>query len=203
MAQDITYIARLIDGTVKNISTSSNILVVSSIKIGLSPTELTETILSNLINLQNGSQIVFVANISGHAHDGRYFTESELGSVSLGVAGSTLIGDNNGYSNFTPTTSTIKGALAGIDTALGLISGGGYNIYQYTLISADVSNKYITLPATPKDASKTVVAIQSGPSQIYGYDFTVVNNILNFSTTYSDSLGNIIDVGDIIQILYN
>ncbi len=44
-------------------------------------------------------------------------------SSSGATAGSTLVGDNNTYSHFTPTAATVKGALSGIDTALGSISG--------------------------------------------------------------------------------
>ena len=47
----------------------------------------------------------------------------EVGSILLSsstslAAGSTLIGDDNSYTNFTPTAATVKGALAGIDAAL-------------------------------------------------------------------------------------
>jgi hypothetical protein len=42
-----------------------------------------------------------------------------LSSSGSGTAGSTLVGDDNSYSNFTPTAATVKGALAGIDAALG------------------------------------------------------------------------------------
>jgi hypothetical protein len=90
-----------------------------SIKIGTgTPTELTKAILDNLITLQNGSDI----SASLHHHDGRYFTEAELSSANSS-SGSDLIGDDNTYTNFTPTTATVKGALEGIDTAIGAVSG--------------------------------------------------------------------------------
>jgi hypothetical protein len=40
-------------------------------------------------------------------------------SSSGATAGSTLVGDNNSYTNFTPLTATVKGALSAIDTAIG------------------------------------------------------------------------------------
>ena len=112
---DITLLARLINGAVRNVDISANTPVVLSIKIGglSSNTELTKTILDNLILMQNGSDI----SATLHHHDGRYFTESELQSATA-PAGSSLIGDNNTYTNFTPTAATVKGALQGIDAAL-------------------------------------------------------------------------------------
>jgi hypothetical protein len=47
----------------------------------------------------------------------------ELASTTPGSAGSTFIGDNNSYTNFTPSAATVKGALQGIDTALAGVSG--------------------------------------------------------------------------------
>jgi hypothetical protein len=53
--------------------------------------------------------------------DSRYYTETEIGTTS-GTTGSDLVGDDNSYSNFTPATTTVKGALSGIDSALGSLS---------------------------------------------------------------------------------
>lgn len=55
--------------------------------------------------------------------DSRYYTETEIGQAS-GTTGSDLVGDDNSYSNFTPAAATVKGALSGIDSALGAVSGG-------------------------------------------------------------------------------
>lgn len=115
---DISVLSRLVAGVTRNVDISSNTLVVSSIKVGggVSNTELTKTILDNLVTLQNGSDAG-----SLHNHDGRYFTETELGS-STASSGSDLIGDDATYSNFTPAAATVKGALSGIDAALGTAS---------------------------------------------------------------------------------
>lgn len=110
---DISILLRLVNGLPRNVDLSSNALVVGSLKIGAS--ELTSTILANLIALQDGSD--FANGTNAHTHDGRYFTETELGSAT-GVSGSDLIGDENTYSNFTPSAATVKGALEGIDDAL-------------------------------------------------------------------------------------
>lgn len=42
---------------------------------------------------------------------------NSLSSVSPGTAGSTLIGDDDSYTNFTPASATVKGALSAIDTS--------------------------------------------------------------------------------------
>jgi hypothetical protein len=130
---DISTISRLVSGVSRNISIQNNTLVVGSLKVGVStPTELTKTILDNLVNLQNGGDAGAL-----HHHDARYFTETELGSVS-GVTGSDLIGDDNNYSNFTPAAATVKGALSGIDSALA-VSGSG----QVKVTSADTTKDYL------------------------------------------------------------
>lgn len=113
---NISILSRLISGVQRNVDLSTNTLVVSVIKVGGgSGTDLTKTILDNLVNLQNGTD--FANGTNAHTHDGRYFTETELGS-STSSSGSDLIGDDATYSNFTPAAATVKGALSGIDTAL-------------------------------------------------------------------------------------
>lgn len=110
---DISILSRLIAGVQRNVDLSQNALVVGSLKVGSSsPTELTKTILDNLVTLQGGGDAGAL-----HHHDGAYFTETELGSSSAS-SGSDLIGDDATYSNFTPAAATVKGALSGIDTAL-------------------------------------------------------------------------------------
>jgi hypothetical protein len=115
---DITLLSRLVDGLQRQVNISDNTLVTTSIKVGggVSNTELTKTILDLLVTLQNGSDI----SASVHHHDGRYFTETEISSTS-GTTGSDRVGDDNTYTNFTPAATTVKGALSGIDTALGAL----------------------------------------------------------------------------------
>lgn len=111
---NISILSRLINGAQRNVDLSTNTLVVSIIKVGGGAgTDLTKTILDRLISLQNGTDV----DASYHTHDGRYFTETELGSATSS-SGSDLIGDDNTYTNFTPAAATVKGALSGIDTAL-------------------------------------------------------------------------------------
>lgn len=118
---DINKLSQLVNGRNRNVDLPSNTPVVFSVKIGgVTNTELTKAILDNLLALQNGSD--FATGTNAHTHDGRYFTETELGAAS-GTTGSDLIGDDDDYVNFTPTTATVKGALAGIDAALATAGG--------------------------------------------------------------------------------
>lgn len=73
--------------------------------------------------------------------DSRYFTETELGS-STSSSGSDLIGDDDTYSNFNPTAATVKGALAGIDSALGSISVSSAETLQYTFTAGATVGQY-------------------------------------------------------------
>jgi len=130
---DISVLARLLNGAMRNVDLPNNTPVVLSIKVGgVTNTELTKAILDRLVALQNGSDV----DATYHTHDGRYFTESELGSSSAS-SGSDLIGDDNTYSNFTPAAATVKGALSGIDSALS--SSGG----RVKVSAADTLSDYL------------------------------------------------------------
>lgn len=116
---DISVLARLLNGAMRNVDLTNNTPVVLSIKVGgVTNTELTKAILDRLVSLQNGTDV----DATYHTHDGRYFTESELGSATAS-SGSDLIGDDATYSNFTPAAATVKGALSGIDSALAAATG--------------------------------------------------------------------------------
>lgn len=56
-----------------------------------------------------------------HSHDAKYFTKAQLQSTTNGSSGASLIGIDQtpAFTNFTPTSGTIQGALEGIDSALG------------------------------------------------------------------------------------
>jgi hypothetical protein len=112
---NISILSRLINGVQRNVDLSANTLVVDAVKVGgASGTDLTKAILDRLIALQNGSDV----DATYHTHDGRYFTEAELSSATAS-SGSDLIGDDATYTNVTPAAATVKGALSGIDSAIG------------------------------------------------------------------------------------
>lgn len=141
---DISLLARLLNGAVRQVDLSQNALVVGSLKVGsVSPTELTKTILDNLITLQNGSDI----SASLHHHDNRYFTETELGSATAS-SGSDLIGDDNTYSNFTPAAATVKGALSGIDSALAAAASNDFSDAIFRISDNGDNTKKIAFEAS-------------------------------------------------------
>lgn len=112
---DITKLSRLVNGLQRNVDLSANTIVTQSIKVGgpTINTELTKAILDNLVNLQNGSDAG-----SLHTHDARYNTKAALAS-STASSGSDLVGDDATYTSSTPVAATVKGALSGLDTAIG------------------------------------------------------------------------------------
>ena len=61
------------------------------------------------------------------------------------VSGSSLIGDFNVYSNFTPTSPTIAGALAGIDTALSGLSASAITQLHGDATAMGPGNAALTL----------------------------------------------------------
>jgi hypothetical protein len=114
---NITKLTQLINGVQRAVDLSANNLVVGSLQIGNSGNVLTNAILGNLIALQNGSD--FADGTNAHTHDGRYFKKTEIQSAVSGSAGSKLVGDDASYTNITPAAATVKGALSGIDSAIG------------------------------------------------------------------------------------
>jgi hypothetical protein len=68
-----------------------------------------------------------------------------------------LVGDDDSYSNFTPAAATVKGALSGIDSALGSITGanlvatytaGVGGISQYNVVYVSAANTVLKADAS-------------------------------------------------------
>lgn len=100
-----------------------------------------------------------------------------LSSTTTGSSGSTLVGDDNSYTHFTPTAATVKGALSGIDSALGSITAssaldGTFRIKNTTdqtkQLAFDVSaiatatTRTITMPDSNVNLGLIATAIQAG-----------------------------------------
>lgn len=151
---DINLLARLVNGAVRNVDLTTNTPVVLSIKIGgATNTELTKAILDNLITLQNGSDV----GPSLHHHDTRYYTKIQI-QANTGTTGSDLVGDDNTYNNFTPTATTVKGALEGIDTAIGNITGSQVRITNVDTTSGYLSAKLVVDVGTnPNNALESTI----------------------------------------------
>jgi hypothetical protein len=120
---DLLYLAKIGGARgAQNVDLTTLTPVLLSVKLGgsVSNTELTQAILDNLINLQNGTD--FTSGTNSHTHDGRYYTISRLVNNASGSAGSNLIGDDSNYTNFTSSSLTIKSTLSGIDAALSALT---------------------------------------------------------------------------------
>lgn len=112
---DISILSRLVDGVQRNVDVSQNSLVVGSLKVGsVSPTELTKSILDNLLTLQNGSDV----SASLHHHDSRYYTKTQLQSTTNGSSGAKEIGVSGTPTNYSPATADVQAHLVAIDSAL-------------------------------------------------------------------------------------
>jgi hypothetical protein len=171
MAQ-ISKLSRLVAGLQRQVDLTANTLVVQDIQLGgLSGTVLTQTILDKLIPLQNGTD--FATGTNSHTHDGRYFTEAELGSASAS-SGSDLIGDDNTYSNFTPSAATVKGALAGIDAAL--TAGNG----QVKITASDTTAQYLGASIIAGSALTSTV-LNPGVNETLSLDVAVDDSTIEVS----------------------
>lgn len=132
---DIVKLLALVAGAPDSIDLPDHTGVWLSLKVGggVTNTELTKAILDNLITLQNGSDIA----ASLHHHDGRYFTETELGSTAGALtSGASKIGVFLTATNYTAANPQVEAHLAGINTALGAVAGNNsfndnlFNIYN-------------------------------------------------------------------------
>lgn len=183
---NISILSRVIAGINRQVDLSTNTLVVDILKVGGgSGTDLTKTILDNLVSLQNGTD--FADGTNSHTHDGRYFTETELGSATSS-SGSDLVGDDATYSNFTPTAATVKGALSGIDSALASAAFANQtlsNLTSPTAVNQNLSpdsDNFFTLGTPSKRWGELhVMSISSGSSAFGPYINTDLGRLIDSS----------------------
>lgn len=139
---NISLLSRLVNGAQRQVDLSSNTLVVNVVKVGGgSGTDLTKTILDKLILVQAA------AHTDG-TFDNRYFTESELSSTANGASGAGLIGIDPPFTNFTPLSDTVQGALEGIDAALGTAGFSEFSDANFRIIDDGDNTKKIAFQAS-------------------------------------------------------
>lgn len=169
---DILRLSRLVGGISRNLDISTNTLVVQSVKVGgsVSNTELTKAILDTLTSGGDASSL--------HNHDGRYNTKTQEASAASGSAGSTLVGDDNSYTNFTPATATVKGALSAIDSRFSSVTNEFVDNVFRVKDDLDLTKKIafqasglatattrtITMPNADVDLGKVASALQKDGS---------------------------------------
>lgn len=80
-------------------------------------------------------------------------------------------------------------------------SGGGTGIFvpfYHQVTPTDIANKYIVLPSTPTIPSSNIFDLPSGAPQVYGVDFIIVGNHLDWNGL---GLDGIIGAGDYARII--
>lgn len=128
---DITRLSRLVAGIQRQVDLQQNALIVGSLKVGsTSPVELTKTILTNLIALQDGSD--FSNGTNAHTHDGRYYTETEMGSTSNGE-GASLIGIEDASAYYAGTN--LEAALNEIEAQIGGATSSTYTFGEANVLA--------------------------------------------------------------------
>ncbi len=76
----------------------------------------------------------------------------------------------------------------------------GIVINRFTLTPTDISNKYVTLSATPSVDNDTLLTVIGGPLQNYGPDYIVSGNQLSWSGL---TLDGILVSGDDLVVQFN
>lgn len=148
---DINIVSRLIGSIQRNIDLQQNSLVVGSLKVGTtSPVELTKAVLERLVSLQNGSDV----DATYHTHDGRYFTQTQLGSTS-GISGAERIGVKSTAANFTPSAANVEAWLTGLDSALANAGSTDFADDVFRISDNITPSKKIAFEASGISASTT------------------------------------------------
>ncbi len=158
---DISILSRLINGIQRNVDLSSNTLVLSSLKLGTS--ELEKADLDTLTLTTDSAAAVDASAL--HHHDGRYFTESEIGSTANGSAGASLIGvdETPAFNNF--SGATVQAALESIDAALDGSAATGTLEAQLVSTSNLTLSGEQTIDGTLTSTSRVLLVGQSAPAE--------------------------------------
>lgn len=148
----------------------------------------TISLLSRLVNgvqrqVDLSSNILWVQDLQLNNSSG--YT---LAGTTSGHAGSSLIGDDNSYSHFTPTSATVKGALSGIDTALNSITG--FANQTLSNLTSPTSVNQSLIPASAGGQVLGSAADYWGPSFIQQLlDSSSVISVDVFNRLLKDSAG--------------
>jgi hypothetical protein len=78
--------------------------------------------------------------------------------------------------------------------------GSGYIVNEFTLSSTDISNKFVTLTASPTNPSLSVLEVIGGPTQRYGSDYSISGSTLTWSGLFLDG---VLEAGDQLIIQFN
>lgn len=118
-------------------------------------------------------------------------------AASSGGGGETSPYTPNDVADWNPDPATLKEAL---DQLAARTWDQNYVVESITLSGTDITNKYVTLSASPLTAAKTRLTVIGGPEQAYASDFTVSTNQLSWSGLF---LEGVLVTGDKLVVTYS
>lgn len=204
---EISRLSRLVSGVQRGVDLSANTLVVLDIKVGGASGSLFEKADVDTLTLTTDSATAVDASALHH-HDGRYFTETELGSNANG-AGASLIGIEDASSQFTSTN--VEGALdealdaaqaaqASADANAALIGG-----LEWQDSALDYVTDNTIVPATEVTGDRYILAADGGAPHA-NWDGASAGDIVEFNGTTWDATtpttGMFISADDETTLLY-
>ena len=143
-----------------------------------------------------------------HIHDGRYYTETELGNTVNGSEGASLIGVYSGaLTNFSPATDDVQAALEAIDVALG--TAGASIPIQENIATQNITGTDTALTALLTQAPDAVAGVRlflNGVLQEQGAtkDYTL-GGTGNRTITWLANTGTAVDMEttDVLTAVYD
>jgi hypothetical protein len=148
--------------------------------------------LNNSVDPNSGSQIVNTQRAINELFDADG-TSGEGDAARKDYASTNYIADGDSR----------KTAIEKLDQALAVIAGAAMGtspeIEVFTLSAGDITNKYVTLSASPSVASSTLLTVKGYPVQFYGDDYSVSGNVVGWTGTPLD--GALI-AGDKLKVTY-
>ena len=171
---DITRLSRLLNGVTRGIDTSSNTIVMSSLKLGT--TELTKSILDKLILINNAAD-------NDGTFDSRYYTQTQVDNLLDGQ-------DDASEITYTPTTLTDWNGDAdpgNTDSALDQLAG------RTTTVEGDLS-AHTSNTSNPHSVTKSQILtgnliVNADVDASAGIAFSKMASLTANSALYTDASG--------------
>lgn len=194
-AQAVAFYSGTIAGTATPVSISANTpgSVGNSIALAFTGSNSINAAIATWNGLHPSNQAILTAG------DGSQIPSAQTINLSGGVdSGASVIVDGGSYQNFTPTDPSIAGSFRGIDNALVAVSGS-QKVDRFTLNGTDITNKFVTLTATPGTPANTILLVEDAGNMYYGDDFQVIGNQLSWNGKLLDG---ILASGDKLTVTY-